>query len=400
MGGMWAGTRIAVLGAGAMGTALAVHSARNGADAVLLATEQDEAVAERWRQGLPPPSLRLPFHHQVRCRPAREWAEALPGAAVVFVAISSSGLRPVLAQAAHIGAPGAIWVLATKGWEQGTLQRPSQVAADVLGDEPVVSLAGPALAAEILAGSPTGIMCASRDQAARRRVADVLASPAAAVFTTSDVAGAETAAAFKNVVAVAVGLAEGLSDRFGESGLSGGFSNARAAVFARGMLDMAALAEAQGGRVATVLGLAGAGDLYVTCQAGRNGRFGRLLGSGATVERAARSIGSTVEGVASTGPALRLAARARLDLPTARAVELALTHDLTGERVSDQLWNLFLTVMSGSRSSRDLQRSQRPDVAAAIKKNADAGNSPALLCLTSPPPLGDRLVAFSDPIWR
>lgn len=332
-----------------MGTALAVHSARNGADCVLLATDHDQAVVEAWRRGLPHPSLRVPFHDLVRCRPAEQWADVLPGAEVVFVAASSAGLRSVLAQAARIGAPGATWVLATKGWDPQTLQTPSQVAAAELGPVPVVSLAGPALAAEILAGSPTGLICASGNQWARRLAAAALASPTTAVFTTSDVAGAETAAAFKNVVAVAVGLAEGMSDRLGESALAGSFANARAAVFARGMLDMTALVQAQGGRQDTVLGLAGAGDLYVTCGHGRNGRFGQLLGSGSTVEDAVRSIGSTVEGVTNTGPALRLAAGADLDLPTARVVELALKEDLTGERVSDPLRDLFLTVVSGPR---------------------------------------------------
>jgi glycerol-3-phosphate dehydrogenase (NAD(P)+) len=341
--------QVAVIGAGAMGTALAVHSARNGASTVLLATDHDEAVVDRWRRGLPHPSLELPFHDQVRCCPAREWGDELPRAKVVFVAVSSAALQRVLSQSAHLSAPGAVWVLATKGWSPDTLQTPSQVAASVLGNVPVVSLAGPALAAEILVGSPTGLLCASGDRQARRSAAAVLASPTTAVFTTSDVVGAETAAAFKNVVAVAVGLAEGLSDRMSESGLVATFANARAAVFARGMLDMLALVEAQGGRPATVHGLAGAGDLYVTCQAGRNGRFGRLLGSGATVEGAIRAIGSTVEGVANTGSALRLARRSGLDLPTARAVELALTEDLTGERVSDRLRDLFLTVVSGSR---------------------------------------------------
>ena len=239
--------------------------------------------------------------------------------------------------------------MATKGWAPDTLQTPSQVATTVLGTVPAVSLAGPALAAEILAGSPTGLLCASPDQHARRLAAAVLISPTTAVFTTSDVAGAETAAAFKNVVAIAVGLAEGLSDRLSESALVTSYANARAAVFARGMLDMLALAETQGGRAATVLGLAGAGDLYVTCQHGRNGRFGRLLGSGATVEEAMRSIGSTVEGVPNTSAALRLAECARLDLPSARVVDLALTEDLSGERVSDRLRDLFLTVVSGSR---------------------------------------------------
>jgi glycerol-3-phosphate dehydrogenase (NAD(P)+) len=342
--------RIVVLGAGAMGTALAVHSARNGATAELLATDRDAAVVDVWRKGLPHPSLRVPFHHYVRCRPASQWDEVLPSAEIVFVAASSEGLRPVLEQAARIGAPDAVWVLATKGWQADTLQTPSEVAVETLPGAPIVSLAGPALAPEILGGSPSGLLCASRDRLARRCAASALASSSMAVFTTSDVAGAETSAAFKNVVAVAVGLAEGLSDRFSESALIANFGNARAAVFARGMLDMLALAQAQGGRVPTVLGLAGAGDLYVTCQCGRNGRFGRLLGTGATAAGAVRSIGSTVEGVVSAAAALRLAARTGLDLPTARAVDLALTQDLTGERVSDQLWDLFRAVVSGSTS--------------------------------------------------
>jgi glycerol-3-phosphate dehydrogenase (NAD(P)+) len=349
MGGMGDATRIAVLGAGAMGTALAVHSARNGGDTVLLATEHDEAVVDVWRRGLPHPTLRMPFHHDVRCRPAEEWAEVLPHAEVVFVAVSSSGLREALSMAARIGAPGAVWAMATKGWAEDTLQTPTEVAIAGLGDVPVVALAGPALAAEILVGSPTGLICASADPEARRRVAAALVSPATAVFTTSDVAGAETAAAFKNVVAVAVGLAEGLADRYLQSALGASYNNARAAVFARGMLDMLTLAEAEGGRAATVLGLAGAGDLYVTCQHGRNGQFGRLLGYGSTVEGAVRSIGSTVEGVANTAAALRIGARAGIDLPSARVVELALTEDLTGETVSDRLRDLFLTVVTGAK---------------------------------------------------
>jgi glycerol-3-phosphate dehydrogenase (NAD(P)+) len=246
--------------------------------------------------------------------------------------------------------------MATKGWAEGTLQTPTEVATAALGNVPVVALAGPALAAEIFVGSPTGLICASADPSARRLVAAALVSPTTAVFTTSDVPGAETAAAFKNVVAVAVGLAEGLSHRYTQSALGASFNNARAAVFARGMLDMLTLAEAQGGRAATVLGLAGAGDLYVTCQHGRNGQFGRLLGYGSTVEGAVRSIGSTVEGVANTAAALRIGVRSGLDLPSARVVEFALTEDLTGETVSDQLRDLFLTVVTGSKAFSDPAR--------------------------------------------
>jgi glycerol-3-phosphate dehydrogenase (NAD(P)+) len=327
-----------------MGTALAAHVARAGAEVALLATDRDGSVVEAWRRREPHPALQVPFH-DIPCYPAGRWVDVLPCAEVVFVAVSSGGLAQVLADAAGRAEPEA-WVLATKGWEVETLLTPSQVAGRVLGAAPVVSLAGPALAREIIVGSPTAFVCAARDRTARRRAAEALASPTTMAFTTSDVAGVETASAFKNVVAVAVGLAEGLAERYGQSAVDRSFGNMRAAVFARGMLDMQQLAQTQGGRVRTVLGLAGAGDLYVTCQHGRNGRFGRLLGGGATVETAVQSIGSTVEGVPNTDPAIRLATRAGIELPTARIVEQALQHKLAGEKPADQLREMFLTALS------------------------------------------------------
>jgi len=233
-------------------------------------------------------------------------------------------------------------VLATKGWQPETLLTPSEVAAKVLGDAArVVALAGPGIAAEIVVGSPTALVCASRDQEARRLVARTLSSPSMLTLTTSDVAGAETASAFKNVVAIAVGIGQGLSERFIESAFVRAFANVRAAMFAQGMVDMVVLAEASGGRAGTVVGLAGSGDLYVTCVGGRNGRFGQLLGSGVSPEQALRTIGSTVEGVVNTAVALDLAARYSIDLPTARAVNLALHEELTDEHAADQLRHLF-----------------------------------------------------------
>jgi len=336
--------RVAVLGAGAMGTALAVHLERAGVETVLLATDQDGPVVDAWRQAAPHPALQVPFAH-VPCLAPEQWPGGLADARVVLVAVSSGGLAPVLARAAP-DAPRAIWALATKGWEPDTLRRPSEVVAATLGPAPVAAITGPAIAAEIAVGAPTGLLVASRVQTVRQEVAAVLTAPSTAVFTTTDVIGAETAAAFKNVVAVAVGLAEGLSARFTESAVARAFANARAAVFARGVLDMAALVQAQGGRVATVLGLAGSGDLYVTCGHGRNGRFGRLLGEGSTVESAIRSIGSTVEGIANTAAALELAARAGIDLPSARIVDQALRAELTDDLAPDRLRALFLTAVA------------------------------------------------------
>jgi len=343
---------IAILGAGAMGVALASHLARAGHDTTVLATELDGAVAAAWHRGLPHPALGIVPSSDITLVGPDSWPSVLPAADIIAVAISSPGLAPVLAAAAPHARADAIWMLATKGWEAGTLRGPSEVAATMLGPSaPVVVISGPGIAAEILTGAPTALLCASHNARARRRVAEVLRSPTMLTITTSDVSGAETASAFKNVVAIAVGIAEGLSERFMERAYVRTFANARAAMFAQGMMDMVRLAEVRGGRPATIVGLAGSGDLYVTSNHGRNGRFGRLLGSGSSPEQAMRSIGSTVEGVANTEASLRLADRYGIDLPTARAVDLALRRQLTQEDAMEQMLSLFATAVPlGSRT--------------------------------------------------
>ena len=167
---------------------------------------------------------------------------------------------------------------------------------------------------------------------------------------TDDVVGAETGSAYKNVVAVAVGMCEGFSDRLVERAYVHVFANARAAVFALGLIDMVRLAERLGGRADTVLGLAGAGDLYVTCLGGRNGRFGRLLGAGQTPAQARNVIGSTIEGIANCGAALALAARESLELPTARVVEAALAERLIGPEGALEVTRLLVAALAASTS--------------------------------------------------
>lgn len=337
---------IAVLGAGAMGCAVATHLARAGERVVVLATDHDDAAVRAWRCGRPHPVLGVVLDRDIAMRPLAESLGVLADVDIIVAAVATPGLVPTLSLVRGSEAPGTIWVLATKGWQEDTLFAPSQVAASLFGeDAPVVTLAGPGLATEIVAGSPTALLCASHDRSARRRVADTLSSPSMLIVTTSDVAGAETASAYKNVVAIAVGIAEGLSKRFMESALVRKFDNARAAMFAQGMIDMVHLAEARGGHAATILGLAGAGDLYVTCVGGRNGRFGQLLGSGTPTEQALRIINSTVEGVANTKVAVALADRYGLDLRTARAVDLALRQELAGEDGVQHLRQLFTDTM-------------------------------------------------------
>jgi glycerol-3-phosphate dehydrogenase (NAD(P)+) len=238
-------------------------------------------------------------------------------------------------------------VLATKGWQEDSLSTPSELAAAHIGPGGrLVTLAGPALASEVAAGLPTALLFASTDADARRQAARVFASSSVLSVTTSDVIGAETASAYKNVAAIAVGIAEGLSKRFVRGGAPALFANARAAMFAQGLIDTVRLAEARGGRAATVLGLAGAGDLYVTCVGGRNGRFGRLLGSGATMDEALKTINSTVEGISNTRAGLGLAQRYSVDLRTARTVAFALQHNLAGDEAVQAIRDLFTAAMT------------------------------------------------------
>src|SRR5215470_14307023 len=193
---------LCVVGAGAMGTALAVHCLRAGTPASLLATEFDEAVVDAHRRGFQHPALGVPIPAGVDCVEADKWESSLARAELVVVAVSSHGIREVV----HRAAPMA------------------------------------ALAPELVAGVPTAIVCASREGKVRARVRALLEAPSLFVATTDDVPGVETAAAYKNVAAIAVGMCEGLSERQTESVFVHGYANTRAAVFAAGVLEMTRLA--------------------------------------------------------------------------------------------------------------------------------------------------------------
>ena len=340
---------IALLGAGTMGSAMATHLLRAGEQVTVFATDHDEAAVRAWRDRRPHPGLGIVLDPDLVVRDLATSRHLLGAADVIAVAVSCQGLAPVLSSVSGHTSPYATWVLATKGWQEDTLLTPSELAAVHVGSHRrLVTLAGPALASEVAAGLPTAFLFASRDADARRLAARTFAAPSMLTVTTSDVIGAETASAYKNVAAIAVGIAEGLSKRFARDGAPETFANARAAMFAQGLVDTVRLAEARGGRAATVLGLAGAGDLYVTCVGGRNGRFGRLLGSGATMDEALKTINSTVEGISNTRAALGLAERFAVDLRTARTVDFALHHHLVGDEAVQAVRELFTATMTSS----------------------------------------------------
>lgn len=327
---------ISVIGAGAMGAALAIAHARTGLPTALLGTRFDDAAIEACRAGGPHPALGVVLDHAIDCRRHGSWGGVLPNAERVVLGVSSDGLVDVATEvAAGVGQRArarVVWTVATKGWDADTLRTPSEVLRDVLGHgDRLVILGGPALAPEIVAGAPTAMVCASANAEVGGLVATTLRAAGVSASVTDDVAGVEIAAAYKNVTAIAVGICEGLSERRAEAVYIHRFANARAAMFARGLEDMWRLAGSSGGRHETILGLAGAGDLYVTCLGGRNGTFGRLLGAGQTPEQALATIGSTVEGVANTTAALEIADRLGVEVAAARAVNAVLSGEATPE---------------------------------------------------------------------
>jgi glycerol-3-phosphate dehydrogenase (NAD(P)+) len=193
----------------------------------------------------------------------------------------------------------------------------SRVVADELGDpKRVVTLVGPSLAGEIAAGVPTAVVCASVSEESARRAADQFSAPLFKAYTSDDVAGVEVGAALKNVIAIAVGMCDGVAESFGVDALT----NTKAFLFSRGLVEMARLALASGGRAETVLGLAGAGDLFVTCLGGRNARFGKLVGAGKDPEGALEEMRTTVEGYTNARAAQALADKHGLELPIVRSV--------------------------------------------------------------------------------
>ncbi len=279
---------VAVVGAGAWGSALAGQAARAGAAVTLWARD-------------PTARARRPLPDGVRLLPD------LPEAAdVLLLAVPTQHLRGVLARMR----PRAPLLLCCKGVELGANLLPTELAGRLHPGVPAAVLSGPTFAHEVAAGRPAAAVVAAADPALRARLMALLATPAFRLYGNDDLLGVQFGGAAKNVVAIAAGAVLG-------AGLG---ENARAALVTRGLAELGRLVVAQGGRAATVAGLSGLGDLLLTCTgpASRNFSLGLALGRGATVAEALAAAGGVVEGV-STAPAL-LARAGVTDLPVCRAV--------------------------------------------------------------------------------
>ena len=312
--------RIAVLGAGAWGTALAaVLSARHAVTLWARDAAQAEAIARERRNRKYLPEIELPAQLDVTHR----WPER---AELLIAATPVAGLREVLAQARR-GVP-LIWLC--KGFETGTGLLPHQIVAAVLGARAVCgALSGPSFALEVARGLPCALTLASRNAVFARAAASTLHGGRLRVYYSADVTGVEIGGAVKNVMAIAVGIADGL-------GLG---QNARAALITRGLAEITRLGVALGGKAQTFMGLAGAGDLILTATGdlSRNRRVGQELARGRPLADILGGLGHVAEGVHSARGVLRLAARHRVDMPITQAVNAVLDGRLAPPQAVERL---------------------------------------------------------------
>ena len=312
--------RAAVLGAGSWGTALAVHLGERGRDVQLWG--RDAALmgemADRRANPTYLPDITFPDH----LNPTGALDEALNGARYVILAIPSHGLRSVLRDAAPHLPAGAILVSATKGIENDSLRRMSEVATEETGGRhPVVVLSGPSFAAEVARKLPTALVAASTDDAAVRAVQEEFRGPTFRLYASDDVPGVEVGASLKNIIAIAAGVVESL--HLGH--------NAMSALITRGLAEISRLACAMGGRRETLAGLSGLGDLVLTCTGdlSRNRHVGIELGRGRALADVLAGMRMVAEGVRTTTAALALGERHGVELPIAAQMAEVLAGRLT-----------------------------------------------------------------------
>ena len=297
---------VAVLGSGSWGTALAVHLGRTGHRTILWGIETEELVAmTRDRVNARYlPGVRLPDRVEIE----HDFERAVAEADQLLLVVPSHAFREVLTRARPLLKPGQRVAWATKGFEIATGLLPHEVADQVLGREvPTAVLSGPTFAKEVGAGLPSAMTVASRDPAYAMELAAGISGESFRAYASSDMVGVEVGGAVKNVLALGAGASDGL----------GYGANTRVALITRGLNEMVRLGLALGAKAETFTGLAGLGDLVLTCtdNQSRNRRCGMLLAAGKTLEQAQAEIGQVVEGVLAARAVHAVAARHRVELP-------------------------------------------------------------------------------------
>jgi glycerol-3-phosphate dehydrogenase (NAD(P)+) len=319
--------RVAVLGGGSWGTALAAHAARSGHDVRFFLRDPAIADAVRARHENPRylPGVALPE----TLRPVTSVAEALEEAETVLLVLPSEFFREVLRSAMASLPRGAILVSATKGIEHGSLHRMTEVAAEEAPGHPLAALSGPSFAREVAEGKPAAVVVASMESATAEAIQRAFSTRLFRIYASTDLVGVELGGALKNVVAIAAGMMDGLG--YGQ--------NIVAALITRGLAEMTRLAVALGGRPDTLAGLAGLGDLVLTSTGAlsRNRRVGQALGKGMALGVALRDLGMVAEGVRNTLAACALAERCRVEMPITFQMRAVLYEGKPPQEAVDEL---------------------------------------------------------------
>jgi len=317
--------RLAVLGAGAWGTALAIAFA--GRHAVSLWSRAEDRPGEMAQAGenrrfLPG----FPFPASLRVEP--DFSVALATADLAILAAPLAGFRGLLEQLRE-SAPKLPFLWVCKGLEAGSGLLPHQVVAEVMGEATCGVLTGPSFAIEVARGLPTAVTLAASDAAFARQMAQGLHGGNLRIYANEDLIGAEVGGAVKNVLAIATGICDGLG-----LGL-----NARAALITRGLVEITRFGLALGANRETFMGLAGMGDLILTCTGdlSRNRRVGLLLAQGKSLPEISAELGHVAEGVPAAREVARRAAELGIEMPITRAVTAVLDGGITPRAAVDQL---------------------------------------------------------------
>lgn len=319
--------RFAVLGAGSWGTALALVLARNGHSVALWGHDPAAmaTMAERRHNPRYLPDIALPS----QITPHADLKAAVADAQAVLVVVPSSAFAACLQQLAAVMPAQIPLIWATKGLDARHGGLLHETAATILPGHPLAILSGPSFAAEVARGLPTAVALASTDQQAAEHLAAAFHEERFRVYTSTDVIGVELGGAVKNVLAIATGLSDGLG--FG--------ANARAGLITRGLTEIRRLGARLDAQDATLTGLAGMGDLILTCtdDQSRNRRMGLALGRGQTVAEAADAIGQVVEGVRTASELAQLAGHLNVEMPICAAVEKVVTGACTPQAAAEGL---------------------------------------------------------------
>ena len=309
-------TRIAVIGAGAWGSALACVARRAGHDTTLWAREPD--VVDSINAGEGNPTYLPDFDLEDGIVATNDIAQAAAEAKAVLLVVPSQFLRAVATTMAPNLAANVPVVLCAKGIEHGTLALMTDVAAETLPEAPIAVLSGPTFAREVAAGSPTAVTLACADATLGQALVDMIGTPYFRPYLSDDPVGAEIGGAVKNVLAIACGIVTG--KKLGD--------NTRAALITRGLAEMARLGLAKGGKPETLMGLSGLGDLTLTCNGpqSRNMSLGMALGEGRALDDILAERKSVAEGVFNAESVTALAASLGIEMPICAAVDQVINH--------------------------------------------------------------------------